>query len=113
MARSFGVQVYDILPSGCLNGVYANPGTNGSVYNEIARKKEKQKEVLNDNADSIIGDYDCFYFDLDNERCNCNLAIRMGTTSQYVFTWTDLVGNPIFTGEGWKTSGNQITIQYR
>ena len=80
MAKTQGVQVYEILPDGCLNGTYANDDTGNKIYNEIARKR------TGDTTD-IIGLYDCFYFDLGNTNQPCELEIKLASTSQYEFIW--------------------------
>lgn len=112
MPKYNGVQVYEILPDGCLNGTYANEGSRNEIYNEIARKKRTQPKDAINKADNVIGDYDCFYFDLDNERVNCDLIIRPGANTQYTFTWIDGI-KTLFTGVGWKTNNHQITIAYK
>ncbi len=109
MSKAFGVVVYEILPSGCLNGVYTNLGTKRELYNELARKQTKESP-----SDTIIGNYDCFYFDMENERVSCTLNIEDGGIKcQYLFKWFDEESTEIFNGEGWKTSDHQIVVQYR
>jgi hypothetical protein len=114
MAKAFGIQVYEILHSGCLNGVYANIKSNNEVCNEVSKKKLFQSiNIINPANDPIIGDYDCFYFE-GNNRQNCDLEIRIGNSSHYDFKWLDLNNTQtIFTGEGWKINEHQIVIQYR
>lgn len=112
-----GVAVYEILPNGCLNGVYTNdhPNTQNEILNEIARK------VLNGNGDINTGKYVCSYIDAGNVTVNCDLEIttgivrKNGRSGQYDFKWYDTgkTTNPIFEGTGWLTRHNQITVSYR
>ncbi|MEI9933807.1 MAG: hypothetical protein WDM71_02930 [Ferruginibacter sp.] len=114
MSKTIGVQVYEILPNGCLNGVYANEGSLNEIFNEISRKSAKQEDINIDPKDILIGKYDCFYFDLNNkgEECELNI-INGGSNSQYIFKWSEKGSTSSkFEGKGWKTNHNQITIKY-
>ena len=109
-----GVVVYEILPDSCLNGVYANDWANNAegrneLYNEIARKK------VGEDKTSIPGRYDCFYFDLLNEECPCDLTIDVHPNrGHFRFQWFEKgTTNRIFEGSGWLTRNNQITVSYR
>ena len=107
-----GIAVYEILPNGCLNGVYSNdhPDTQNEIFNEIARK------VSEDGADTIVGKYVCCYISIGNEACNCDLEIQIATrrkrNGQYDLIWSRNK-KVIFEGTGWKTRGNQLTVSYR
>lgn len=125
MATLNGVIVYEILPNGCLNGVYSNDhdSTNNEIFNEIARQKFKV------NGDELLGEYACSYIDLGNNIVNCDLVISnplirkhpRARHGQFDFTWYELgtydrasnTGNIIFEGTGWRTRVNQITVSYR
>jgi len=62
MSKFRGIAVYEILPNGCLNGVYSNddPATEDEIFNEIARKHP------NEVGQGIEGKYTCGYIDLKN-----------------------------------------------
>jgi len=104
-----GVIVYEILPNGCLNGIYSNDAmsTTNEIFNEIARK------IPNANKDEILGKYACSYIDLGNKIEICDLEINAPPSKkgQYQFTWTKK-GTKIFEGIGWLTRHNQITVSY-
>lgn len=116
MASINGVAVFEILPNGCLNGVYSNdhPDTKNEIYNEIARK------MSGDDLDSIIGTYACSFISLRNEIFNCILVIhnqsKRKKNGQYHFEWYDSdksTRKMMYEGTGWKTRDNQITVSYR
>ena len=110
MVRTKGIQVYEILPDGCLNGTYANEGTSNEIYNEISRKKSESNLEL---TDPLIGYYDCVYFDIGNKHYECDLEITKGSISKYYFIWSEKgPTKPIFEGHGWQTNQNTITIKY-
>lgn len=103
-----GVVIYEILPDGCLNGIYTNDHqlTNGKIFNEIARKKS---EDYND----VIGDYVCSCIDFNNQVKNCELTIRFSPkNNQYKLDWSDNQG-PLFNGIGWLTRDNQLSVIYK
>lgn len=120
-----GVIVYEILPNGCLNGVYSNDhlSTKNEIFNEIARKKSGYV------GDEILGVYACSYMDVGNVIVNCILTItdpssrvsKRANSGQFDFTWylsgtfneEKNTGTKIFEGTGWRTKVNQITVSYR
>ncbi len=108
-----GIVLYDIELDGCLNGVYTNehPTVDGNIYNEINRRQDK---VKGDNWD-INGVYECFYFDLNNQRINATLTISyaQGRTNTYNFVWRE-IGQTVdsFTGIGYKMNPRQIAVHY-
>ena len=113
MAKTFdGVCVYEILPDGCLNGVYTNdrPDTKNEMFNEIARK------VSGNDKDKIIGKYVCCYIDVGNTPKICELVIQVGQrhvrNGQYDFMWYES-GVMVYEGTGWRTRDTQITVSYR
>lgn len=109
MSTYNGVIVYEILPNGCLNGVYSNDhkNTKNEIFNEIARKKQKE------DTNKIEGIYSCSYIDLNSEVFECDLEIT-ANNGRYEFIWTELVtGVTKFTGTGWLTRQNQITVMYK
>ncbi len=108
-----GVMVYEILPNGCLNGVYSNdhPKTNNQIFNDVARKK------ISDNGDEILGEYICGFIGSDNTVWDCKLIIhnrpKRVQNGQYHFEWYDKNDILIFEGTGWRTKANQIAVSYR
>jgi hypothetical protein len=54
MPKIIGVQIFDILEGGCLNGTYINADTN-EVCNEIARKTDAS--IKKYGTDNIEGEY--------------------------------------------------------
>jgi len=115
-----GVIVYEILPNGCLNGVFSNDhssNVNHEIFNEIARKVSD----LEDHAgDEIFGNYLCSYIDFGNVAEICDLVIQPGYVgknsrrSQYDLIWYEKgTTNIKFEGSGWRTRTNQITVSYR
>jgi len=106
MAVTEGIVLYNRERDGCYNGVYTNnhPKVNGKIYNEILRKKEDDNEVP--------GIYDCFYFDLNNERCNAEVEIKSGPGKVLEFTWKEIGGPIIFRGIGYQMNAHQIAVHY-
>ena len=115
-----GVIVYEILPNGCLNGVFSNDhpdNVNHEMFNEIAKKVSN---IDNNGGDEIFGNYICSYIDFGNEVEICDLVIKPGhkrqngRRCQYDFIWQDKITKKIkFEGSGWRTRANQITVSYR
>jgi len=108
MTKFIGVVVYEILPDGCLNGVYANNGVDAKnkIFNEIARKKKKTE-----NDDGIPGCYACSYIDIGNSVHICDLEIS-NNNGQYTFIWKENETLK-WEGIGWRTRDNQITVSYK
>lgn len=115
MAHTFeGIMVYEILPNGCLNGVYTNdhPDTRNEIFNGIARKRSKQEE-------GILGDYTCGFMSHTSDNIwECDLKIhntpKRKRNGQYHFEWFDKkTKKMIFEGTGWLTRPNQVTVSYR
>ena len=105
-----GIALYNIELDGCLSGVYSNDDEKvaGEIFNEICRKRK----TSNTSEDSLVGTYDCFYFDLKNERCSAILEID-NHKKTYLFTWKDIDGKKvIFEGVGYKMNNNQIAVHY-
>ncbi len=106
-----GVITYEILPDGCLNGIYSNdhPKTQNKIFNEIARKSDE-------NPEEILGEYICCYIDFGNTIQKCKLIIhnksKRKQNGQYHFEWFD-GKEMIFEGTGWLTRKNQLTVSYR
>jgi hypothetical protein len=120
MSKYKGVVIFKIFPNDCLNGVYSNddPATKNEIFNEIARTTPKSKDEYNQSKDgkkdSVLGVYTCSYMDLLSEPHTCELKIEVGKNAQYDFTWYES-GTPTeirFTGIGWRTHKNQITMAY-
>ena len=115
----YGICLYTIERDGCLNGVYTNElasgmdrnGNNineGVIYNEIARIKEYDDS----DTERISGLYDCFHFDLENERVNTILEIS-NVGRLYTFTWWNLRRTTrIFIGKGFIMNASQICVHY-
>ncbi len=110
-----GVVSYEILPNGCLNGVFSNnhPNTKDEIYNEIARRKSLNDEKII----KIDGEYDCCYWD-KNEACSCDLVIKIlcsyKENIRYQFIWYKRGSKDsiIFEGVGWLTRDNELTVTY-
>lgn len=108
-----GVIVFEILPNGCLNGVYSNDhaDSKNEIFNGIARKKPNQKE-------GIIGDYICGFMSHNSDDIwTCDLKIhntpKRQRNGQFHFEWYEKGTNKmIFEGTGWQTRTNQITVSY-
>ncbi|MDB5136010.1 MAG: hypothetical protein JWP37_2613 [Mucilaginibacter sp.] len=106
-----GIVVYEILPDGCLNGVYSNThkDTKNQIFNEMARKNSLFDE------DKIDGIYACSNIDLANLVYTCELDIA-NTNNQYTLKWYEITSkrNRIlkFEGIGWRTRKNQLTVMY-
>ena len=122
MSSFNGVAVYEILPNGCLNGVYTNdhPDTSNEMFNEIARRKPVAEKEILAYPNDILGLYACSYIDLGNIVCECDLEIRIGRVRRngrsglYDLFWFETgTNNLIFEGTGWRTRQNQITVSYR
>ncbi|MCC6370363.1 MAG: hypothetical protein IT236_05090 [Bacteroidia bacterium] len=121
-----GICLYTIERDGCLNGVYTNEQASlglrnedlvnhvdlineGIIYNEIARIREYYNT---DHPQRISGLYDCFHFDLDNERVNTILEIS-NVGRLYTFTWWNLPRTTrIFIGKGFIMNASQICVHY-
>lgn len=98
------VQIFDIIPDGCLNGRFINLQT-GEVYNEIARK-------LWPDTDGLDGIYNNSYIDSDGTWLSV-LVITSLTNKKFQFEWFDKHnGNQDWTGEGWYIKQNQIALKY-
>lgn len=113
MNRLRGIILYDIQLNGDLNGVYTNnhPDTQARLYTETARLRQpfvQQYHELNMNNGTMV--YDCFYFDVDNQRVNCTLKFEI-TNSIIQATWSDNT-RILFTGEGYQMNERQIAITY-
>jgi hypothetical protein len=106
MAHStfFGLIIYDVLPNGCLNGVYSNDDARLDIGNEIAKKN-------NTNVD-IDGDYSCAWIELGgNPPLLAALEVR-NNNGVYEFIWRQQNGNnEIFRGHGIRLN-NQIAVVY-
>lgn len=102
-----GVITYEILPDGCLNGVYSNNAqkTNGEIFNEIAKRKPGQIKG------EISGQYICCYIDSDYNVHECELKVTGILNANYEFEWHKQ-GVKMFEGTGWRTKQNQLTISY-
>lgn len=106
-----GVAVYEILPNGCLSGVYCNlhKDSNDTVMNEIARKKSGDIKELK-------GVYTCAYIDYNGKVYECDLTIEAGPGSghgpQYKLKWYHKADGIHFDGDGWHTRENQLTVHY-
>lgn len=107
-----GIALYNIEKDGCLNGVYTNedPLVNGKIFNEIIRR-----QINSDNSNGVVGVYDCFYFDLENERVDAMLTISPfgNLENTYSFEWVK-VGEttPVFVGIGYQMNPRQIAVHY-
>ena len=108
MPKTNGVQLYDILPDGSLNGAYINLDTN-EVLNEISRKI--------DSSNSIEGVYLNMYFNRDHpsqdiEKCTGTLIIDPPINGKYKLTWINENAGIDWHGEGWIIKANQMIITY-
>lgn len=104
-----GIITFEILPDGCLNGVYSNDdlATKGKIFNEIAKKIN-----LDTSDDSITGTYNCAWFDIGAIIEESKLIITLVNNGSYKLEWTKN-GIIMFEGAGWKTRDNQLTCFYR
>ena len=101
-AKFNGIALYDIQMNGCLNGVYTNTGACGEICNEINKKKKSSTSA----ADTIVGEYDCLYFDQQGE-----LTItKPSKDNVYHFSW-DIDGQQ-HEGVGYKMNDRQIAVSY-
>jgi hypothetical protein len=103
-----GVIVYEILPDGCLNGVFSNDHyrTGNQIFNEVARNRSPNNE-----ADfKIEGEYNCCY--MDDEKAYVRDLKIANDNGRYKLIWTDQESNTVFEGIGWKTRNNQLTVSY-
>jgi hypothetical protein len=106
-----GIVLYEIEMNGCLNGVYTNEraGPNGGeIFNEIARLPQ----APNDWPCDLSGTYDCFYFDLANERGNGTLQIT-STGNIHRLMWRNMHGVPLFEGDGYCMNARQLAVRYQ
>lgn len=105
-----GLILYTIELDGCLNGLYTNNKVDGEILNEIAKRKHDSPTK---NTDTIIGTYDCVFFEANKPFVQANLVINIeqGTARTYTFDWIKL-GKSIFKGRGYKISHNQIIVHY-
>ncbi len=106
-----GIILYDIELNSCRNGVYTDEIVNGTIYNEIIRKREDQG-----NTEDIVGIYDCEYFDPLNKVISGTLVIKPwnGLKKTYAFEWyrpNEKVAR--FTGVGFKMNPQQIAVHYK
>lgn len=108
MFEKIGVQYYEIMGNGCLNGCYLNFET-GQVFNEIARKSDGSKE--------LPGRYYCSYTNQDSggviDISNETLEIVEISNNQFSFTWTDADRKINWLGHGGKISDSQVLVKYR
>lgn len=108
-----GVILYDIELNGCLNGVYTNNYLHSEIFTETARVKKDTKV----GSDGVSGEYDCFYFDVDNSKNICELIISESAhpniigTFEYSFVWK-YEGAVIFRGVGYQMNERQIVVRY-
>lgn len=110
--KKIGIALYDIGMDGCINGVYTNQGAAGAKYTETLRKTDASKK---EHGNNIQGDYDCLWFDLNNQRVtNCDLEIR--ATNQagniFEFTWIEQQFGTVFEGIGYQMNDRQIAVSY-
>ena len=107
MTKYTGVCIYEILPDGCLNGVWSDnyKKTENQIFNEIARKVD----LL---SDKIEGKYICSYTDFGNQSLKCELdieAILQGGTC-YKLVWK--CSGFTINGTGWLTRHNQLSVSF-
>jgi len=107
-----GIVLYDIELDGCLNGVFTNEFSKGQIYNEIARKKNVVDSEKTD--DSLIGEYNCYYFDPVGHVSELTIQEKNGPSKLpkvYAFSWR-ISGKTIFHGTGYKMNEKQIVVHY-
>jgi len=97
-----GVILYTIGSDGCLNGLYANKGAKGEVFNEVAKK-------ITDMS-TIEGKYECFYFE-EGAGVPCNLLIDRNSDGYFEMIWS-IGTKPIFKGVGYLMNSTQIVVNY-
>ena len=107
MPKTEGIIVYKIERDGCLNGFYttSDNGKSHRLYNEIARKKDDS------DTKSIEGEYVCSWININNEVKIGTLTIIKGSTC-YELTW-HVDGADRYTGTGYITGEQQLTVSYR
>ena len=101
-----GIALYNIELDGCLNGVYTYDGINGTILNEIARKKTKK------DKGELCGIYDSSYFDTGNFRHKAILTIGEGEKGTYTFIWKVVGKEIVYEGTGYKMNEKQIVVKY-
>lgn len=102
-----GVISYEILPDGCLNGVYSDnhPDTENRIFNEILKKSDESK--------SIDGNYKALYFDVHGpQECTVKVTPNKKNHGHFYFEWFSGTKR-IFDGSGWQLRENQIVVSYR
>lgn len=102
----YGIILYDIEMNGCLNGVFTNMSVGGEIYNEICRKKSPENQ-----SGEIDGNYDCQYFDKQNEAYQGELVVAKIANHIYSFEW-NINGGIKFEGRGYKMNEKQISVSY-
>lgn len=111
----YGIALYNIELSGCLNGVYTNENEKGIISNSISIKKSK--------SDSLIGEYDYSYFEngVDKKKGNDNykgelvISYDPSFPKVYKFDWNIDTGfkKISFEGKGYKMNEKQIAVRYQ
>lgn len=107
--NDISVQIFDIMPDGCLNGLFINTAT-GKLFNEIARKTKA--DIEQSTSDSIVGLYSNSYIDSD--------GIWIGTleishdipNNKFVFIWRDNNNVIDWIGDGWYIKPHQLILKY-
>ena len=107
MSRFKGVEVFEVFPNGCLNGIWIddNPLGKNEVYNEIAKKKS------GDSKDKLVGKYLSSFMDFGGKIVVCDLEIQpIVKNIQYQFIWK--WDGYLIEGLGWRTRESQITVSF-
>lgn len=100
-----GIILYNIELDNCLNGVFTNYYLDGTIFNEIAKKREC--------SNGIVGVYDCFYFDIIDRKNDVELQISIDKSKQntFLFEWRN-EKTLLFKGIGYKMNEKQIAVHY-
>lgn len=100
-----GIAVYELLPNGCINGVYAETerALHNGIFNEILRKKVARN--------GLDGEYTSVAIDLNNEILVYDVELRDKAGKIQIQWLKDGVAK--YEGTGWKTRENQLTVSYR
>lgn len=90
----WGIVKYEIIGDGCLNGIWNNNDTskNGVIMNEIARKKDKDKN-------NIEGEYSLSWIEPDQDPIVGTLSIKLNGIA-YEFEWNIDKRGPVYKGIG-------------
>jgi len=106
MSTFHGIAVYKYKGDGCLNGIWSNSGTIGSLMNECLKKVD---DAIGD--DCICGEYKMTYMEADGTTINGKVIItKKGHT--YQFDWYKDSGKQMFTGIGLKTGKSHYSVSY-